>query len=56
MSEKNSSQEANERGQHDGSTGGGYGYNGWLYSGDDLETYNAGYDNGRENPASDSDD
>lgn len=56
MSEKTSREEANERGQRDGSTGDGYGYNGWLYSGDELEIYNKAYDNGRSNPAPEDED
>jgi hypothetical protein len=52
---KSSSEEANEAGQEDGSTGDGYGYNGFAYDGDDLDAYNAGYENGRDNPAPDDD-
>lgn len=47
---KSTSEEANEAGQKDGSTGDGYGYNGWAY-GENQDSYNAGYDNGVEHPA-----
>ena len=49
---KSSSEEANERGQHDGSTGDGYEYNGWAEDYDNKDAYDAGYQNGRDNPAS----
>ena len=54
MCEKNDRDLANEAGQKDGSTDDWY--KGWAH-GDDQDAYNAGYDNGRDNPASeDSDD
>ena len=56
MSEKSSTEQANEQGQKDGSTGGGYAYEGWLYQGKDLDAYNAGHKNGSENPAPSDDD
>ena len=52
MSDEKSSQErANEDGQRDGSTGGQYGYMGYAYSSEDRDAYNAGYNNGVDNPA-----
>ncbi len=56
MTDKSSSEEANERGQKDGSSEDGFCYDGWLYSGEDLDAYNAGYENGRKNPSPKKDD